>query len=169
MNYLDLILGGLLLYGGVKGFFKGLIIEAASLLALVMGLVGALLFSASVGDYIQTHTSITTVPPSGVVFLIVFIVIIIAINVLARILTRVMRMAALGSINRFFGALFGMTKFALFISALLLLVDQFAFLFQYFDTHIIEESYLYEPIKQLGSLIFGWLLDKKELFPEGVL
>ena len=35
MNYLDLILGGLIVYGAVKGFFKGLIIEAASLAALL--------------------------------------------------------------------------------------------------------------------------------------
>ena len=50
MNYLDLILGGLIAYGAVKGFFKGLIIEAASLLALLLGVVCALLFSAALGE-----------------------------------------------------------------------------------------------------------------------
>lgn len=169
MNYLDLILGVILLYGAVKGFFKGLIIEAASLIALVLGLVGALLLSESVGNYIQSQTNFTTVPPSGVIFLMVFILIIISINLLARILTRVIRLAALSSINRFFGALFGMAKFGFFISALLLLVDQFAFLFQYFDTSIMEESYLYQPLKKLGSFLFEWLLNKKELFPQSLI
>lgn len=169
MNYLDLILGGLLLYGAVKGFFKGLIIEAASLIALVLGLVGALLFSEAVGIYLQTQTGLTTVPPAGIIFLIVFILIIITINLLARILTRVIRLAALSSINRFFGALFGAAKFGLFISALLLLVDQFAFLFQYFDTRLLEESYLYQPIKKVGATLFEWLLNKKELFPQSLI
>lgn len=169
MNYLDLVLGGILLYGGIKGFFKGLIIEAASLIALILGLVGALLFSETVVIYLQTQTVFTTVPPSGVVFLILFIIIIITINLLARILTRVIRLAALSSINRFFGALFGAAKFGLFMSALLLLVDQFAFLFHYFDTSILEESYLYQPLKKLGSLLFEWLLNKKELFPQSLI
>ena len=49
MNYIDIVIGGLVLYGAVKGFSKGLIVEAASLIALFLGLVGALLFSSSVG------------------------------------------------------------------------------------------------------------------------
>ena len=44
MNYLDLIFGGLMTYGAIRGFSKGLIIEATSLMALIFGLVGSLLF-----------------------------------------------------------------------------------------------------------------------------
>ena len=54
MNYLDIILGGLILYGAVKGFFKGLIIEAASLLALIAGIVGALLLASTVSNLLTT-------------------------------------------------------------------------------------------------------------------
>ena len=46
------------------------------------------------------------------------------------------------------------------------LTDQFSFLFQYFDTTILEESILYKPIKNLGEIIFEWLLDRKELLPQ---
>ena len=53
MNYLDIIMGGLMLYGAIKGFFKGFIIEAASLIALIAGLVGALLFAAVVSDFLS--------------------------------------------------------------------------------------------------------------------
>ena len=75
-------------------------------------------------------------------------------------------MAALGLINRVFGALFGGLKFALALSALLLLIDQFSFLFQYFDTEILDESYLYEPLKSLGEIMFEWLLEHKEDLPQ---
>ena len=47
MNYLDIIMGGLILYGAVKGFFKGFIIEFASIVALIAGILGALLFASS--------------------------------------------------------------------------------------------------------------------------
>jgi membrane protein required for colicin V production len=75
-------------------------------------------------------------------------------------------MAALGIINRIFGALFGGLKYALVLSALLLLLDQFSFLFQYLDTTILEESILYDPVKIIGEIVFEWLLDRKELLPQ---
>ena len=165
MNYLDIIMGGLILYGAVKGFFKGFIIEFASIVALIAGILGALLFASSVGDLLSTYFNFDTMPPTGVIFALIFIVIIISINLLAKLLTKVIKMAALGLINRIFGSLFGGLKFAIVLSALLLLLDQFSFLFQYFDTTILEDSILYEPIKSLGENIFEWLLDRKELLP----
>jgi len=166
MNYLDIIMGGLILFGAVKGFFKGFIIEVASIIALIAGILGALLFASKVGDLLNTYFEFDTIPPTGIIFGLIFIIIIISINLLAKLITKVIKMAALGLINRIFGTLFGGLKFAIVLSALLLLLDQFSFLFQYFDTAIIEESILYDPIKSLGEIIFEWLLDRKELLPK---
>lgn len=166
MNYFDIILGGLILYGLIKGFFKGFIIEAASLLALVFGIIGALLFSASVSNLLKSYFTFEQLPPEGIVFVLIFIAIIILINLLARFLTKVIKMASLGIVNRILGAFFGGTKFALVLSALLLTVDQFSFLFQYFDTSILEESQLYYPLKTYGKELFEWLLDRKDLLPQ---
>lgn len=166
MNYLDIIMGSLILFGAVKGFFKGFIIEAASIIALIAGILGALLFASTVGDLLSTYFKFDTIPPNGIIFALIFIVIIISINLLAKLLTKVIKMAALGLINRIFGTLFGGLKFAIVLSAMLLLLDQFSFLFQYFDTIILEESILYEPIKSLGEILFEWLLDRKELLPQ---
>ena len=169
MNYLDIILGSLMLYGAVKGFFKGLIIEAASLVALIAGIVGALLLATSVSDLLTTFFDFDTIPPAGIIFILIFIVIIVLINLLARFLTKIIKMAALGSINRIFGAVFGGVKFALILSAILLMVDQFSFLFQYIDTAILDESYLYQPIKTFGETLFEWLLDRKDLLPQELI
>ncbi len=166
MNYLDIIMGSLILFGAVKGFFKGFIIEAASIVALIAGILGALLFASTIGDLLSTYFDFDTIPPTGIIFALIFIVIIISMNLLAKLLTKVIKMAALGLINRIFGSLFGGLKFAIVLSALLLLLDQFSFLFQYFDTTILEESILYDPIKNLGEILFEWLLDRKELLPQ---
>ena len=166
MNYLDIIMGSLVLFGAVKGFFKGFIIEAASIVALIVGILGALLFASTIGGLLSTYFDFDTIPPTGIIFALIFIVIIISINLLAKLLTNVIKMAALGLINRIFGTLFGGLKFAIMLSALLLLLDQFSFLFQYFDTIILEESILYDPIKNLGEILFEWLLDRKELLPQ---
>ena len=166
MNYLDLILGGLIVYGAVKGFFKGLIIEAASLVALLLGVVCALLFSAALEGVLASFFQAEHLPPSGVIFLIIFIGVIIGVNLLARLITKVLKMAALGFINRIFGALFGGLKFALALSALILLIEQFSFLFHYFDTQILDDSYLYKPLKVFGESLFEWLLEHKEELPQ---
>ena len=162
-------MGSLILFGGVKGFFKGFIIEAASLIALVAGIIGALLFATAVSDVLTSFFEMDKVPPAGIVFALVFIIIIVAVNLLAKLLTKVIKMAALGIINRIFGALFGGLKFALSLSALLLLIDQFSYLFQFFDTTVLSESFLYDPIKTLGEGVFEWLLDRKELLPEALV
>jgi membrane protein required for colicin V production len=159
-------MGSLILFGAVKGFFKGFIIEAASIVALIAGILGALLFASTIGDLLSTYFDFDTIPPTGIIFALIFIVIIISINLLAKLLTNVIKMAALGLINRIFGSLFGGLKFAIVLSALLLLLNQFSFLFQYFDTTILEESILYDPIKNLGEILFEWLLDRKELLPQ---
>ena len=166
MNYLDIIMGSLILFGAVKGFFKGFVIEAASIVALIAGILGALLFASTIGDLLSTYFNFKTIPPTGIIFALIFIVIIISINLLAKLLTKFIKMAALGLINRIFGTLFGGLKFAIMLSALLLLLDQFSFLFKYFDTIILEESILYDPIKNLGEILFEWLLDRKELLPQ---
>ena len=166
MNYLDLILGGLILYGAVKGFFKGFIIEAASLLALLLGVVCALLFSASVGNLLSTYFKDSPIPPAGVIFIGIFIAVIIGINLLARFITKLLKMVALGVVNRVFGAVFGGLKFVLALSAVLLLIDQFSFLFQFFDTQILDESLLYQPLKSLGKSLFEWVVEYKEVFPQ---
>ena len=105
MNYIDIAIVGLVLFGAVKGFSKGFIIEAASLIALILGLIGALLFSSTVGTLLESFFDADRIPPSGILFILTFIAIIIGINLLAKFLTRVLKMAALSGLNRILGAI----------------------------------------------------------------
>ena len=166
MNYIDIAIVGLVIFGAVKGFSKGFIIEAASLIALILGLIGALLFSSTVGTLLESFIDADRIPPSGVLFILTFIAIIIGINLLAKFLTRVLKMAALGGLNRLLGAVFGGLKFILILSAITLILDQFEFLFTFMEDDIIDESQFYEPVKSIGSIVLKWLLDKKDLLPE---
>jgi len=166
MNYIDVAIVGLVIFGAVKGFSKGFIIEAASLIALILGLIGALLFSSTVGTLLESFIDADRIPPSGVLFILTFIAIIIGINLFAKFLTRVLKMAALGGLNRLLGAVFGGLKFILILSAIALILDQFEFLFTFMEDDIIDESQFYEPVKSIGSIVLEWLLDKKDLLPE---
>ena len=169
MNYIDIAIIGLVLFGAVKGFSKGFVIEAASLIGLILGLIGALLFSSTVGTLLESFFDADRIPPSGILFILTFIAILIGINFLAKFLTRVLKMAALGGLNRILGAIFGGLKFVLILSAIILIMDQFEFLFVFMDDDVIEESQFYEPVKSIGSVVLEWILDKKNLLPEDLV
>ncbi len=163
MNYIDIAIIGLVFFGAVKGFSKGFIVEAASLVALILGLIGALLFSSSLGTLLERFLEHDRIPPAGVLFALTFIAIIIGINLLAKFLTRILKMADLGLINRVLGAVFGGLKFILIISAVIMIMDQFQFLLSLMEEDIIETSQFYEPVKSFGNYVLEWFLDNKKL------
>jgi len=53
MNYIDIILGILLLWGLIRGLMKGFFVSMASLVALVGGIYVAIHFSYVVGGYLE--------------------------------------------------------------------------------------------------------------------
>ena len=166
MNYIDISIIGLVFFGAFKGFSKGFIVEVASLIALILGLIGALLFSSSLEILLESFVDNDQIPPAGVLFALIFIAIIIGVNLLAKFLTRVLKIAALGGINRVLGAVFGGLKFVLIISTIFIIMDQFQFLFSMMNEDIMENSQFYEPVKKIGKYVFEWFLDKKELLPK---
>ena len=57
MNYLDIIIGILLILGLFKGLKNGLLIEVASLIALILGVYGAIHFSYYAVDFLNEKVS----------------------------------------------------------------------------------------------------------------
>jgi membrane protein required for colicin V production len=55
MSIFDIIIAAVLLYGFIKGIKEGLFVEAASLVALILGVYGAIHFSYIAGDYLKTR------------------------------------------------------------------------------------------------------------------
>ena len=56
MSIIDIVLGVLLLFGLIRGLMKGLFVELASLVALVLGVWGAIHFSFYAAEFIQART-----------------------------------------------------------------------------------------------------------------
>ena len=52
MNYIDIILVLLLIFSAISGFRKGLIVELASLAALILGIWGAIEFSDITSEFL---------------------------------------------------------------------------------------------------------------------
>ena len=166
MNYLDIIIGLIFFYGLFKGFTRGLIIEAASLLSIIIGILGALTFTPIIESLLSYFLSDEKLPSSIIIFTASLILIVLSVNIFARNLTKFIKMVSLGGINKVLGGIFGVSKYILLISILLVFVDQFSFMFEFFESNFLEGSVMFESLKKIGYYIIKLLESNDVKIPE---
>ncbi|MET6989368.1 CvpA family protein [Sediminicola arcticus] len=162
MSFLDIVLGILLLFGLLKGLKNGLLIEIASLIALIAGLYGAIHFSYIVGNYLSGHLDWDENYMNLTAFIITFIIIILLVSLVGRLLTKVIDFAMLGLLNRIAGGVFGMLKVAVILGAFLIFFHDSVFKFGIVNEETIEKSVLYDPIKEIGAFVFSKVLRQEK-------
>lgn len=155
VSFIDIVLGLLLLYGLFKGIKNGLVIEIASILALVAGLYGAIHFSYIVGNYLASQWDWNERTMSLASFIITFFVIVIAVITAGRLLTKIAEIAMLGLLNKIAGGLFGALKVAIILGAMLIFLESVNKSLKLVNEDTKAESVLYEPIRNLGELVFS--------------
>ncbi len=154
MNLFDIILACFLLFGVINGFRKGLFIAITSLLGLVLGVYGAIHFSHFLADILQSRVSWEPSMIQLVSFAGTFVIILLSLLLLGKALTKIAETIALGTFNKILGAVFGGIKYALIASVVLLVFDQFNHTIKFVDVVKVEESKLYDPVKNFAPKIF---------------
>lgn len=165
MGLLDILLGLPLIWGLWKGYKNGLFMEIASIVALVAGIFGAIHFSYITGNYLSEHLDWDERNMSIAAFVITLILIIIIVNLAGKILTKVANFAMLGSLNKIAGGIFGVLKVAILLGAAFIFFDRMDNTFSLIKEETKQESVLYQPIKDIGALIFDTVL-KSEALPK---
>jgi len=166
MGLLDILLGIPLVWGLWKGLKNGLFMEIASIVALIAGIYGAIHFSYITGDYLSKHLEWNERNMSIIAFIITFILIIIVVHLAGKLLTKVANFAMLGLLNKIAGALFGTLKVAILLGAAFVFFDRMDSTFNLMDEQTKKESILYQPIKDIGALIFDKVLKNDVLTKE---
>lgn len=154
MNTLDIIIAIPILWGLFKGFRRGFIVEISTLLALVLGVYGALTFGDLGADYI--HRQFNTDPGISRVlgFALLFIVIVVAVYLLGKALEKLIQMVALGLVNKLFGMLFGGLKWALIVGSVLYVVSSIPLTNNWLGKDRQRDSYLYLPMLKILPAIY---------------
>jgi len=157
MNYLDAILGIILIVSAINGFSKGFVEELAGLVALVLGIWAAIHFSDLVGEFLTTTFNMTFRHLHIVAFIVTFIGVVILVHIIGSIVNKMVKEIRLGFLNRLAGLAFGAVKGALILSVLLVVFDKIDK-----DVHIVSvetmaESKLYTPIRNFAPGIFPFL------------
>lgn len=158
MNFLDIILGLLLIWGLFKGLSNGLFVEVASIIALVAGLYGAIHFSYITGDYLSNNMQWDKGYIKITAFIITFILIVLAVSFAGKFLTKIADFAMLGILNKIAGGLFGALKVAVILGALLIFMGRSNRNLGLIKQETLESSKLYEPVKEIGALVFSKVL-----------
>jgi membrane protein required for colicin V production len=162
MSFIDIVLAALLLFGFIRGLFKGLFVEIASLVALVLGVYGAIHFSYFAADLLESKVDWNEKTINIVAFAITFVIIVLAISLAGKALTKLADFAALGLLNKLLGGVFGALKIGLILSVLLIVFNKLNNTLPFMEKEDLEESVLYKPVKSLAPMIFPNLIKSEE-------
>jgi membrane protein required for colicin V production len=154
MSFLDIILGSLLLYAAYNGLKKGLFVELASLISLVVGIFIAIKFSYLMRSIIETHVSWSPKIIEVASFGLTFLIVVIAIHTLAKVFTGIADFAYLGWLNKFGGASFSVLKTILMLSIVFNLFQKININNFIVKQETLNNSMFYNPIQEVSKFIY---------------
>lgn len=160
MNYLDIVLGIVLLIGLWKGFSNGLFKELASLVAIVAAIYGATHFSNYTAAFITNTININPNYVKLLAFALTFIVIIIGISLFGKLLTKIANSASLGFLNKLAGGIFGAVKLAFIVSAIWMILKPFNDTFNIIKKETQESSILFSKVEAVAPVILPKIMEK---------
>ena len=160
---LDVIVIICLGYGLIRGLIKGFIVEVSGVIAIFFGVLGAFKFTSLFTQFVFKYVDLDPKIVQGICFLILFIGIVYGISLLAKMITKTLQIIALGLLNRIMGGLFGLIKWFVIISSLVLVFNQIESVISFIPQAYIAESIAYTYFVDLGILLFDWLLNNNPI------
>ena len=163
MNIFDVIVLIILLYGLIMGFIKGFIIEVAGIIALILGVTGSFKFARILEVSLNSYVDWSPKTIQIASFIILFIIIIYAVSLLAKMITKTLKIIALGMINRIFGGIFGLLKWCVILSSLVLVSQEINEIITLIPDKTLKDSVSYNLLDKLGGFLFDWVMQSKTI------
>lgn len=153
MNTVDIILSLFLLYGLVRGFFRGFLAELASLVGIVAGIYGAIHFSHFLGKILSNFIEWEQQYINLISFAFTFVLIVFLVSLAGKMLTKVAAFAALGIVNRLLGAVFGFVKSAFVASVIIMFFKATNERIEIIEQETLDTSVLYPSVEKIAPII----------------
>jgi len=161
MNYLDIILIIPLLWGLYKGFSKGLIIEAATLIAFGLAVWGAIKFHDFLTVWVQNSLHWTSKYLPLLSFAIIFIGVLLIVFGIAKLIEKLVKAVSLGFINKLGGAIFGMLRYGLLLSMIIFFLEAINKNVPFIPQEIKNKSLLYTYVQKIAPLVIPGLRESR--------
>ena len=120
MNLLDLLILIPIVWGCIRGFSKGLILELTTLIGMILGVMAAFYFWKDLSELLSQYL---TLGPSALKFIsyaLIFLIVLLLAWIIGKIITKVADLVMLGLLNKLLGAVFGLLK-GVIVAALILM------------------------------------------------
>ena len=161
MNYVDIILIIPLLWGLYKGFSKGLIIEAATLIAFGLAVWGAVKFHDFLSGWMQNSMGWTSKYLPLMSFALIFIGVLLLVFGIAKLIEKFVKAISLGFLNKLGGAIFGMLKFGLLLSMLIFFIEAVNKSVSFIPAETKNSSLLYPYVQKIAPAVIPGLNDSQ--------
>ncbi len=163
MNLLDLILLTPLVFGIARGLYKGLINELASLLSLALGVLLAYQYSDLLFDFLSNYIDEAGSGTKLLSYALIFIATSVVVLLIAKALTKLLKLVALGLMNRILGGIFGGLKFLLILLILIHISHPIIESQDFYQNESFQNSALYPQFVELSKIIGVYSQDLPEI------
>jgi len=157
MNLLDLFILVPLVWGCIRGFSKGFIIELATLAGLVLGIMAAFYFASATAAKLREYFTFNEDVARIIAYVLIFIVVMLLAYLIGKIIEKVFDMIALGWLNKILGAAIGILKGAVVASLLLFIIVTFDINEKIIPRQTKERSMFYQAV----SKVVPFFVDKE--------
>jgi Uncharacterized membrane protein, required for colicin V production len=153
INYLDIAIAIILIIFAVAGLKKGLIVEVTSLLALFLGIYGAMYLSDYTAEHLSKYISIEPECLNTIAFIVTFLAVLLLINLLGNLISKIIEAINLGALDKIGGFIFGALKGLLIIGVLVMILNTFS-VDKLIKTKTIQTSFLYPIVEKSIPYIY---------------
>jgi membrane protein required for colicin V production len=158
MNWLDWTLLAILAIAAIRGFFRGFVVELASLAGIVLGIWAASRYNEKVAAWVGLG------PDREVIsFAITFLAVVVLAHLLAKLITKGLDLAQMGLPNKVAGVFFGVLRSAFILSVLVNILVARAGGREVLGEKTRTGSALYGPVRAFAPLIVPALGESKWL------
>lgn len=149
MNLLDFIILLPMVWLCIRGFQKGLILELASLIGIILGIIAAYYFAGYVQDFIKDHFSFKEHTSRILAYIAIFLAVMLIVYLIGKMVEGVIDVIALGWLNKLLGALIGLAKGIVVVCVILYIFEKTDPRQRVITPGVKEGSFFYDPMMQL--------------------
>lgn len=154
MNAIDLFLFVLLIYAVFKGVTRGLVLQLASLAALLAGIFAALKLSGLTARFLSDHFQIGFEYLFLISIALTFALVFILVNLVGEWVDNMVETAHLSLLNKLLGAVFNVCKVMVIAGLLLVFVDRVDSRVRFIPEKIRQGSLFYKPVTSAVLFLF---------------
>jgi len=153
MSYLDIFFGIIIAWGAYSGFSKGLIKELASIVGVIAGIFLVKNYYQYLDLKLKPIFESDTILISFFLAILILFITIILSNIIAKLLTKVLKIIALGLLNRIIGSFFGMIKTVLFLCVFVFIFSNLNKVIEITEREQLNQSFFYSKIEKINNII----------------